>query len=248
MNIIKNKIKAIIFDMDGTIIKTENIWQNITYQVLASYNITQFTQKHKDLFNFTISGIGLLQCAKILKTEFNLSDSVNTVMQAMLTQAYKHFSSNEKNIQFVEGFENFAQKLVNTKISTSIATNADIKTLNALSQKMQFNRFFGKKMYSQDHVNNMAKPDPALFLYAAKQLNARPEECIVFEDSIHGFKAAKEAGMKCIAIKTELNKGILNHADQAIKNYHEAEIALKKIVNIETEKTLRAQDFKHPRP
>ena len=72
-----------------------------------------------------------------------------------------------------------------------------------------------------------AKPDPALFLHAAEKLNAAPENCVVFEDSIWGFKAANAAHMKCIAIKNNRNQD--HHSENthgAIDSYDEAEAVI----------------------
>ena len=94
---------------------------------------------------------------------------------------------------------------------------------------MDLTQFFGANQYCIAAVGNKAKPNPAIFLHAAKQLNVEPHECVVFEDSIAGFKAAQAAGMKCIAIKNSLNKDSLELVDSAIESYHEAEEALKKL-------------------
>jgi beta-phosphoglucomutase-like phosphatase (HAD superfamily) len=47
-----------------------------------------------------------------------------------------------------------------------------------------------------------SKPDPEIFLKTAKQLKTKPQSCVVFEDSIFGVKAAKAAGMNCVAVAT----------------------------------------------
>ena len=74
-----------------------------------------------------------------------------------------------------------------------------------------------------------------MFLHAAKQLGVKPEECIVFEDSHFGFKAAQSAGMRCIAIKSSTNQDSLHMAHEAVGNYYEALEALRKLT---TEKEL----------
>jgi len=84
-------------------------------------------------------------------------------------------------------------------------------------------------MYCVADVNFVPKPDPAIFLHSASQLGVKPEDCVVFEDSIFGFNAAKAAGMKCIGIKNELNLKHLDKVNDAIENYYQAEDALKKI-------------------
>jgi beta-phosphoglucomutase-like phosphatase (HAD superfamily) len=51
-----------------------------------------------------------------------------------------------------------------------------------------------------------SKPEPEIFLKMAEQLKAKPQACVVFEDSIFGVKAAKSAGMGCIAVTTGVYK------------------------------------------
>jgi beta-phosphoglucomutase len=72
-----------------------------------------------------------------------------------------------------------------------------------------------------------SKPDPEIFLKTAEQLKAKPQECVVFEDSIFGVKAAKAAGMCCIAVTTgvynreELEK---EKADLVVKSLSDPKI------------------------
>ncbi len=225
MKNVKNKIKAIIFDMDGTIIKTEHIWQKVTSDILTLHGITTITPQQEKLLG-SLSGIGLPKSCYLLKSEFNLSPSIEELMLKKIELAKNYF---ETEVKFVDGFENFHKKLTEHGFASGVATNADLNTLKTLSQKLNFENFFGQNLYCLEHVGNKAKPDPALFLHTAKQLNVKPEECIIFEDSLFGFQAANAAGMKCIAIKSASNKDHLHQAHDAIENYHEAEEALKKI-------------------
>jgi len=95
---------------------------------------------------------------------------------------------------------------------------------------MSLYKFFGANLYCIEDVGNKAKPKPDIFLHTAKKLNVTPSECIVFEDSLFGFQAARAAGMKCIAIKNSINQNNLKLVQQAISSYHEAEAALSKIL------------------
>jgi beta-phosphoglucomutase len=221
----KNKIKAIIFDMDGTIIKTEDAWQKITLGLLAQYGINDLTEDQKALLQ-SFSGMGMKSVAEQLKLHFNLEHDLETIIMHKTTLANKVLAD---HIEFIEGFELFHARLQELNIPTSIATNAMPDNLQALSQQLGFERFFGANLFSQADVNYRAKPDPALFLHAAEMLGVKPEECLVFEDSMPGFMAARAAGMKCIAIKNDLNHSFLENVHEAIENYHEAEEALKKI-------------------
>lgn len=224
MKDIKNKVKAIIFDMDGTIINTEVIWKQVTLDFLKTHGFEQLDDNALKFLR-SFSGIGMIDAAKQLKNYFGLSLPLDQIIHQKTTLANNHF---EKSIDFIEGFELFHNKLTTHEIPTSIATNSKLENLEKLAEKMNFSKFFGSNLYCVDHVGK-AKPDPALFLHAAEKLGVNPQECVVFEDSIYGFQAAQAAGMKCIAIKNDLNKGHLENVHEAIETYHDAEDALKKL-------------------
>jgi len=226
MNNIKDKVKAVIFDMDGTIIKTEHIWDVVSRQVLMDLcNITTLSERHKEFLK-NVGSVGVKNTAIIMKREFDIPHSIEEIVQRKLQLAATYFN---EAIEFIEGFEDFHKRLQTFNIPTSIATNASEVSLKQISENLKFERFFGKNMYSIADVNNRAKPDPAVFLHAAKQLSVDPYDCIVFEDSLVGFQAAKAAGMKCIAIKNKNNKDHLIHVHDAIDDYSQAEEAIKKV-------------------
>ncbi|MBS1988220.1 HAD family phosphatase [Candidatus Dependentiae bacterium] len=224
MKDIKNRVKAVIFDMDGTIINTEQIWKKVTFDFLSEHGFTELDDNALKFLR-SFSGIGMTHAAEQLKSYFGLAMPLEQIITKKIDLANTHF---EQAIDFIEGFELFHNKLSDNQIPTSIATNATLSNLEKLSTKMNFTKFFGQNLYCVDHVGK-AKPDPALFLHAAQMLGADPAECVVFEDSVYGFQAAKAAGMKCIAIKNDLNQNHLIDIHSAIDTYHDAEEALKKI-------------------
>jgi len=226
MENIKKSFKAIIFDMDGTIIKTGHIWDNLIPMLLAQHNIMQFTNAQQEYLS-SMSGMGLINALQFIKDEFKLPES----LAELGDQAQQHVATLfEKEVEFVEGFKEFHQRITQHNIPSGIATNADRASLTHLADKMQLHQFFGNNLYCVDDVQYRAKPDPALFLHTASQLGVKPEECIVFEDSIFGFNAARAAGMPCIAIRHSRNTEHLHHAHHAIDTYHEAEEALRKLI------------------
>jgi beta-phosphoglucomutase len=225
MNELKNKVKAVIFDMDGTIVKTEHIWHMAVVNVLAQCGVKDLSEQHKSQLQ-ALSGVGLEYSCRFLKETFGLKLSAQELLDKKVALAHEYF---DKHLEFIEGFEAFHTKLQKVSIPTSIATNADRSSLQRISNKLNFERFFGKNMYCVADVNNVSKPDPAIFLHSADKLGAKPEECIVFEDSLVGFTAANAAGMKCIGIKNAFNQVHLDKVNHAIQNYFEAEEALKKI-------------------
>jgi sugar-phosphatase len=226
MEIIKKKVKAIIFDMDDTIIKTEHLWKLATKEVLLKRWCRPFTSEHVAAFK-TISGQGLKPAWEFLKKMFNLSDATSTLIKETIQQTTKKF---KEGVEFIPGFEQFHNTLCHHEIPTGIATNADDRSLNALFKVINLKKFFGNNIFCVTDVDNKSKPDPAIFLHTAEKLNAQPSECVVFEDSLFGLQAAKIAGMKSIVIKNEINQPHHNHAHYAIDDYYQAVDALRKII------------------
>lgn len=225
---LKNKLKAVIFDMDGTIIQTDHIWGEVEREQLHELGIRAFSQYDMQ-FLASLSGMSTKFASKALKNHFGLHGSNSEAMTVRTMElANEHF---KRGVQFIPGFENFHEKLRETGIPSGIGTNALPINLTPLRESMQFHRFFGEHIYCIADVNFVPKPDPTLFLFVAKQLGVKPEECIVFEDSIYGFQAAKAAGMKCIAVKGPNNHHLLEHAQAAIDSYDEAVDALYKVLS-----------------
>ena len=232
MKKIKEHIKAIIFDMDGTIIHSEHIWEKANLHVLTKRGFCTFSPEQEAVLQ-TFSGIGMHAAMTILKKEFHLPDEIEDLCKEVQREAIEQFSH---TIEFVNGFEYFHELITSHNIPIALATNSDIESMHSLATNLGFGKMFGIHLYSIGHVEGKAKPNPAVFLHAAEQLGVKPEECLVFEDSLFGMQAALAAGMKVIAIKNERNNHFLDHAHHAINHYHEAEHALAELIGKHFEK------------
>lgn len=217
------RFQAIIFDMDGTIITSENIWEQAAHNILKKH--TKLSEEEcKDLLPFLKGGSLYTTCSYIQKT-FNTQASVEQLMTEKKEHAFRKFHD---QIQLIEGFDRFHEKLTQKNLKCAIATNASLPELNKILEYIPLHNFFNKHMYTVDHVFKRAKPKPDVYLHAASQLNIAPELCIAIEDSAHGITAAKAAGMYCIGINTGKNRSAISHADEIIEHYDE--INLEKLL------------------
>jgi len=213
------KIKAIIFDMDGTVIDTEHIWDKATKDLLAHRNVILNQEEYIKVMNHT-RGIGLTPGCEYLKECFNITDEIPTLIQELRKRAHQGFYT---DLRFIEGFTNFHRLVRAQGLKNGIATNADKGTVHIVNQALKLNQFFGKHIYDITHVQR-PKPDPAIYLHTAAALGTDPADCIAIEDSAHGVAAAKNAGIFCIGINTAKNRDNLKQADLIIEGYQDLDL------------------------
>src|SRR3984885_2197313 len=213
--------RAIIFDMDGTIVATEQVWELATQQVISNRGF-QVTSEQKIAITKHFAGLGLPQSCLAIKELTKSTDSVEIIMQEKVAIANQLY---QQGIRFIEGFENFHKKVAAIPLKTAVATNATdgfVATTNAV---LNLQAYFGSHIYTINHVNNIGKPNPAIYLYAAAQLGIDPRHCIAIEDSAHGIAAAQAAGMFCIGINTSKRIEQVQKAHFIADSYEQIDLA-----------------------
>lgn len=217
-------IKAIIFDMDGTIIDTEHIWEEATRCLIESKGVAYTPELHAELQK-SIRGLAMPKSIYLIKDLAQLEDSAEELMHQKSCIADALY---RKGIRFIEGFEEFHSKVKKQNLHSAIATNALDMTVTITNEALDLKRFFGEHIYNISHVNNICKPHPALYLHAARQLGFEPQECIAIEDSAHGITAAQNAGMFCIGINSAGNRKNIEKADLTIEGY--GDLSLEELI------------------
>jgi HAD superfamily hydrolase (TIGR01509 family) len=211
------KFKAVIFDMDGTIVDTSAVWKNVNTLFLIKWNI--FSQELLHRLNHLLHGIPPKVKLKELKEICGLQSIDDEVIIADFDTLSKE--SYKEEISYIKECEGFIDSLTSLSIPVAIATNSSNLGIEKVSSIINLKRHFKEHIYGIESVNNKAKPHPDIFLHAANQLGIMPIDCIVFEDSIHGIEAAKKANMFTIAINTSQLPRHLISADKIIDCYSE---------------------------
>lgn len=207
--------------MDGTIIHTKHVWEKANQQLLENRSI-DLSQQELESIQLEIHGLSTSDCCIFLKEKFDIQDSVEKLVQEKSSHALDLLA---KEVNYIEGFESFIEEHINKKMKVGLATNASPSMVSITNKVLNLSKYFGHHLYDISHVGNIGKPNPAIFLHAAQQLETSPNECVVIEDSFHGVLAAKKAGMYCIGINTAKKPELLFNADKIVDSYLEIDLA-----------------------
>lgn len=180
----ETSFKLVIFDCDGVLVDSEPIANRTFAEEVRKLGIPFADEEAQSVF----PGTTLARCIEYVEKKFSviLPEDIGTKFRA------NSFIAFTNELQPVQGVENVLQRL---SITTCVASNGPKnKILHNLSI-VDFLPYFDDRLYSAYEIQQF-KPDPGIFLHAADQLDVAPEECIVVEDSIHGYEAGIAAGMK----------------------------------------------------
>jgi HAD superfamily hydrolase (TIGR01509 family) len=113
-------------------------------------------------------------------------------------QAYRELYA--PDIRPVLGLPHFLEELEKRRIPHAVATSAPTPNVDFTMERTGLRRYF--PIIIDDTMVSKGKPDPEVYLTAAKTLNMPPDRCVVFEDAILGIQAGKNAGMKVVGLAT----------------------------------------------
>ena len=191
-----NDIEAVIFDLDGTLVDSMWVWEQIDIDFLKSKGYTPPEDLKDDITHLTFT-----QTAEYFKNRFNLSDSIDEIKNTWHNMAYNFYSS---KVFLKEGVVPFFEKLKSLNIKIGLATSSSVVLLEATLKNNGIYDLFDAITVT-DEVKK-SKENPDVYLLAAKKLNVSPENCVVFEDIPMGIKGAKMGGFKTVAVYDECSK------------------------------------------
>lgn len=210
-----NRIKGVIFDLDGTLIDSMWIWKEIDIQFLSKRGI-----ELPDDLQKAIEGMSFTETAIYFKERFSLKESIEAIKAEWNAMAYEFYTS---RVPLKDGVMEFIKALKDRGLKLGIGTSNSRELATEVLKRHNILLYFDTLRTSCEVKKG--KPYPDVFLKVAEDLNITPEKCLVFEDTYAGVLAAKRAGMKVIAVKDELSfpykNEICNLADKYIESFKE---------------------------
>lgn len=204
------EVKAVIFDLDGTLIDNnfyhletwkkyvKNLGRNISEE---EYNANINGRTNRDVIEY------------VFGRKMNEEEIVKYSLEkeALYREIYQPY------IHPVAGLLELLEVFKNNNIPMAIATSGIQPNIDFMFEHIAIKKYF-KTVVNSSHITK-GKPDPEIYFKAASILGVSPKNCLVFEDAVVGIQSAKAAGMKVIAIATTQSKEDLSIADKIIDNY-----------------------------
>lgn len=206
------EVKAVIFDLDGTLIDNNAYHLQSWIKYLKNKNREISEEEYKANVNGRTN-----------------KDVIEYIYQRKMEDAEAMVYAHEKeaiyrelyqpHITPVAGLLPLLQKLKDLRISMAIATSGIQVNIDFMFDNIPMREYFDVIVNSA-HISK-GKPDPEIYIKTAELLNVAPENCLVFEDAVVGINSAKAAGMKVVGVLTTHSAAELAGADVLIRDYTE---------------------------
>lgn len=214
--------KAVIWDMDGVIADTApyhfKAWQEVFQKRDVNFTEEDFRRnfgQRNDTIIRNVLGEGLSP------SEIDaIADEKEIDFRQRVSQ----------HIKPLPGAIKLLKSLGKHGFKIALASSAPIENIRLVTQGLGINNYFYSIVSGWDVTEG--KPNPQVFLLAAKKLGVKPKNCIVIEDAVAGITAAKRAGMRCLAITNTRPKTSLVEADLIVDTLEAVRVSdLEQLLN-----------------
>ena len=190
------KLKAVIFDLDGSIVDSERAHLVTFNETLAPLGIRIDERSWRKAY----AGIGSVAIVEDLFRRHKVDKSVMEWVAKRADAYQKHVERH--GLPKISGFMSFHSFLLQNGIKVVVGSSGHKSHISATLKSIGIpdTLFIGLEDVKR------IKPAPDIFLRAAEMVGAKPDECLVVEDALSGIMAASSAGMPCIALTTTLPK------------------------------------------
>lgn len=181
---------ALLFDLDLTLIRSREFWRVAEQALLRHLGFDEHMDVHHCYNGLHATDAGKAIYA-LLKPTISQEQCVRVFRDALIEQ----FST--QVIEPMPGAVDLMQRYAG-KLPMAIASGSPIQAIDAAAKVLGIDQSLDAAISSESVTRG--KPEPDVFLEAAKQLNVLPADCVVFEDSVVGATAGTRAGMQCIVV------------------------------------------------
>ena len=208
--------KAVIFDMDGSLVDSMWIWPEVDRIYMDKYHLTEPPTFHRD-----IEGMSYTETAQYFVDTF--ADLDRTVAQVMQEWRDMTIHLSATKVFPKPGAVEFLKDMKRRGIALGIATSNDRSIADAALNARHLAPYFDSVRTSCEV--SAGKPAPDVYLKVAEALHVEQSSCLVFEDIPNGILAGKNAGMEVCAVDDEFSRPLEKEkkqlADYFIRDFHD---------------------------
>lgn len=209
-------MQTVIFDMDGVLVDSEYTFFKSKSDMLKEAGHPVATSYHYQFMGTTFTYMW-----EQMKAEFALPQSVEEYIAEMNQRRKAIFQ--ETGVRAIKGAVELVRALHQANFTLAVASASPKNEIEQYLTELGIIDCFSAYV-SADEVEH-GKPAPDVFLEAAKRIHRKPSECIVFEDTKNGSRAAKNAGMYTIGFANpDYPKQDLSAADEIVSDYQQVDI------------------------
>lgn len=209
-----NKIKAILFDMDGVLIEAKDWHYDALNKALDLFGLKISRYDHL----FTYDGLPTITKLEMLSIEYGLPNELHDFINEM-KQIY--------TIEMVHSFckpkfhhEYALSRLKREGYILTVCSNSVKSTISLMMEKASLAQYLDFSISAEEV--SMPKPSPDMYIEAMNRLDLSPEECLIIEDNENGIKAAKASGAN-LMIVSEVDEVNYENIVQNIKKFQETQ-------------------------
>ncbi len=207
------KIKGVIFDMDGTMVDNMMVHHRIWQRKLSELGLEMTIDEVKE----NIHGVNTEILERLFGDRFTPEDRIRISWEKEAD--YREFF--KPQLKLVDGLPGLLEELHSAGIPMGIGTAAPPENADFVLDTLQIRHYFKTVLHAADVQKG--KPDPEIYEKAAAGLGLSPSDCLVFEDSVTGAETTKNAGCPTIIVTTthpEEEFGRFTHIQRFISNFN----------------------------
>jgi HAD superfamily hydrolase (TIGR01509 family) len=218
------QVKAILWDMDGVLVNTqEEHYQSIAYG-LKKYGIDLQPENFQNIFGKNNRGVLTTVLGRTPSDEM-----VADINQVQIEWFESHIHGDSVlwpgAVQWLHQFKEWG-------LLQAIASSSPLGLIHTVVRECGITPCFDAIVSAETMPS---KPNPMVFLQAAQKLQVDPQECLVVEDSVPGLRAAKNAGMKCLTVETTNPASLLQEADLIVPRLNQLQPAIiRKLLELDS--------------
>lgn len=206
-------IRAVIFDLDGVLVTTDELHYLAWKELADELGITTFTKED----NIRQRGVSRMASLEIVleKTPQKYTDEQKLELADKKNSIYVKSLENLSPDDLLTAVKDFIAFLKGKGVKTAIGSAS--KNTPMILSKTGIADDFDAISCGLDTTKS--KPDPEVFLIAAQKLGLNPTECVVIEDSDAGIQAAKAGGMYAVAVGAAMNNPLADYKAESLDNW-----------------------------